>query len=175
MVQTVFVLTQQLAILNGEETITPRLIHEAVRTNLRIIEDLLAETRMRRPREMRPIGDLVDLDSVYESEDQLEDFRSSSGNHVPEKEGTSPSSVAEHREQVIGPSDDAGNKRNGHKNITSRDRKSGPKRKTNSTNDLPVPINTRKETTQTTPCRNINKFRRSPAEYLGAKIKVHSS
>jgi hypothetical protein len=79
LVQTVFVLTQQMAILNGEEKITPRLIHDTVRMNLQVIQELLGEARLKRPRELKPIGDLADLDHVYEAEDNPEEFASGSG------------------------------------------------------------------------------------------------
>jgi hypothetical protein len=69
-VQTVFVLTQQLAILTEEEKITPRLIHETVRTNQHVIKEMLGEARMKKPREMRPVGDLADIDQIYEAEDR---------------------------------------------------------------------------------------------------------
>lgn len=68
-VQTVFVLTQQLAILTGEEKITPRLIHDTVRINLQVIKELLGEARMKIPRQIIPVGDLADLDQIYEAED----------------------------------------------------------------------------------------------------------
>jgi hypothetical protein len=67
-VQTIFVLTQQLAILSGEETITPRIIRETVRQNQQVISEMLGEARMKKPRELRPVGDLADLDQIYEAE-----------------------------------------------------------------------------------------------------------
>jgi hypothetical protein len=67
-VQTVFVLTQQLAILTEEERITPRLIHDTVRNNQQLIKELLGEARMKKPREIKPVGDLADLDNIYEAE-----------------------------------------------------------------------------------------------------------
>ncbi len=67
-VQTVFVLTQQLAILTEEEKIPPRLIRETVRINQQVIEELLVEARMKTPRALKPVGDLSDLDDVYEAE-----------------------------------------------------------------------------------------------------------
>lgn len=68
-VQTVFVLTQQLAILSEEERISPRLIHETVRHNQKVIEEMLGEARMKKPRPIMPVGDLSDLDQIYEAED----------------------------------------------------------------------------------------------------------
>lgn len=68
-VQTVFVLAQQRAILTEEETITPSLIHDTFRDHQKVIEDILGESRMKRPRELRAVGDLADLDQVYEGEE----------------------------------------------------------------------------------------------------------
>jgi ABC-type dipeptide/oligopeptide/nickel transport system ATPase component len=73
-VQTVFVLTQQLAILNEEEKITPRLIHESVRINLQVINEMLGEARMKKLRAIKPVGDLADMDQIYEAEDPSDDF-----------------------------------------------------------------------------------------------------
>jgi hypothetical protein len=73
-VQTIFVLTQQLAILTGEERITPRLIHDTVRNNQQLIKELLGEARMRKPREINPVEDLTDLDNIYEAEDHPSDL-----------------------------------------------------------------------------------------------------
>lgn len=66
-VQTIFVLTQQLAILNGEEKITPRLIRETVRDNQQVIMELLGEAIIKTPRRITPVGDLSDLDIIYEA------------------------------------------------------------------------------------------------------------
>lgn len=65
-IQTIFVLTQQLAILNEEEKITPKLIHYTVRTNLSLIKEMLGEARMKKPRDIRPVGDLSDFAQIYE-------------------------------------------------------------------------------------------------------------
>jgi hypothetical protein len=68
-VQTVFVLAQQRAILTGEEKITPNLIHDTFRDHQKVIEDILGESHMKRPRELPAVGDLADLDQVYEGEE----------------------------------------------------------------------------------------------------------
>ena len=68
-VQTVFVLTQQMAILKKEEKITPRLIRETVWHYQQLIEEMLGEARMKKPREIKPVGDLADMDEIYEAGD----------------------------------------------------------------------------------------------------------
>jgi hypothetical protein len=66
-VQTVFVLAQQRAIITGEEKISARLIRDTVRDNQKLIQGMLGEARMKKTRQKPPVGDLEDLDIVYES------------------------------------------------------------------------------------------------------------
>jgi hypothetical protein len=142
-VQTVFVLTQQLAILNGEETITPALIHDAVRMNLRIIDEMLGEARLKRPRTPRSTADLIDLDYVYEADDfDLFKFTDS----APPGKVLAERMTAKGRE---------------HRMIKGTERPSTKQQKS----DVPLPHNGRKRT-RVNPSSNIKRFRKSTDEYI---------
>jgi hypothetical protein len=62
--QTIFVLTQQHTILTGDEKITPRAIRDTVRVNQKLITEMLSESRMKKPREIPPVGDLADFEDI---------------------------------------------------------------------------------------------------------------
>lgn len=70
-----------MAILAEEEKITPRLIHETVKLNQQIIKEMLGETRMKKPREIKPVSDLDDLEQVYEAKDPLERLSAEASNN----------------------------------------------------------------------------------------------
>lgn len=176
-VQTIFVLTQQLAILTEEEKITPRLIHDTVRNNQQLIQELLGEARIKKPREIKPVEDLTDLDNVFEAEDPPDDL--SVGARVDE---TMNKVIAE-----VDAGAEAGVDSQPKQVATTSGSKAGrglrpSGRKTNKSNRPPTPESNKllKEAprspgtqmhgrTKSADSRKIDKYRKSPDEYLKGK------
>ncbi|HEX7316726.1 MAG TPA: ATP-binding protein [Pyrinomonadaceae bacterium] len=175
-VQTIFVLSQQLAILSGEEKITPRLIRETVRQNQQVISEMLGEARMKKPRELRPVGDLADMDQIYEAElspvvtqDEHDDDLDSTNSLVRSNAGEDggdivqpvPANVNTRPETVP------------DKKVPSSKGKStgkalGGQRENLSRNDLRNPLTRSSEQIHSKSSRK-NKYSRPPGEYLKRK------
>ena len=165
-VQTVFVLAQQRAILNETEKITPRLIRETVRDHQGLIEQILGEARMKRPRAIPQVGDLVDLDQVYEAEELADDF--------PDK--ASQDDALNHITEEAAAGEESANKSKGLASVSTPDRKvknannkPAPKRDKFSKDDLRNPANRAGAETKSGASRKKDKYSRSPEEYLKAK------
>jgi hypothetical protein len=177
-VQTIFVLTQQLAILNEEEKISPRLIRETVQTNLHKIKEMLGEARMKKPREIRPVSDLADMDDrIFEAEDYVNgsatrlSTNQSMNKTLSEVDESRPgagdgqstsNSVATKPKAEVDSMGSAGkpNTRNNNHN---------PKRAKSSKGDLPGPRARTAKKTQSKVASKKGKFSRPPQEYLKQK------
>jgi hypothetical protein len=173
-VQTVFVLTQQLAILNEEEKITPRLIRETVRMNQSVIEDLLGEARMKKPRELKPVGDLADLDQVYEWEDSAdggmagasENNNTAAGTSSHDTDGISGVNTQSKSGSATAKSDVGLNLTSSSDKTSKSGSKLGQKRAALPKNDLPAPSSHAGKKTKSGSPRKPGKYNRSPDEYL---------
>jgi hypothetical protein len=171
-VQTVFVLAQQRAILNETEKITPRLIRETVRDNQKLIEEILGEARMKRPRTIPQVGDLVDLDQVYEAEDTAEQDTDDEMD-VTTGGGTS----SERSGSKVGPKcDEAATKFPAQVGVSLSDRKvkninskPAPKRFKFSKDDLRNATTRAGAETKSGGFRKNDKYGRSPEDYLKEK------
>lgn len=175
--QTIFVLTQQLAILNREEKITPRLIRVTVQANLEEITEMLGEARMKKPREIRPVGDLADMDDIYEAEIETDNFHDEANGQnpvnesVPEAGGTedvatkswSKTEKATAKPKVARSMISPGSK------VNKSGKASGRKPAKLPESDLPSPTNKSSERPKRKGASKTDKFSRSPAEYLNSK------
>jgi hypothetical protein len=171
-VQTVFVLAQQRAILNETEKITPRLIRETVRDHQKLIEEILGEARMKRPREIPQIGDLVDLDQVYEAEEPTEQDTDD------EMDGTTGGGTSSERSgtKVDPKCDEAATKFSAQVGVSLSDskvkninNKPAPKRVKFSKDDLRNAATRAGAETKRGGYRKKDKYSRSPEEYLKEK------
>lgn len=174
-VQTVFVLTQQMAILKEEEKITPRLIRETVRHYQQLIEEMLGEARMKRPREIKPVGDLMDMDEIYEADNFDDTPLTESGgseamnNMTPVEAGVDTDAAqpstksASNKSTVVRglpPSDSQPKKVN---------KKPKPSHKKLSKDDLRNPSTRRGAPSQSGGFRKKDKYIRPPDEYVKVK------
>jgi hypothetical protein len=174
-VQTVFVLTQQLAILTEEEKITPRLIHDTVRMNLKVINELIGEARMKSPQEIKPVGDLADLEQIYEVENPLEEF----SDMVSEEVSTTTTQFNASRgfDGEAQPKNDetaikftkGADQSNSISKIQKLKLKPQPKRPISSNKVTWPQASTAKRKTNNHNCQKKDKYRRSPDEYLKRK------
>lgn len=176
-VQTVFVLTQQLAILTGEERITPRLIHDTVRNNQQLIKELLGEARMKMPHEINPVSDLADLDSVYEAQDYLSDLSAASYSNkvmndvvVDVNAGAQGGADTQLRKEKTATKSNADLPLGNLARKPSKLNKKQPPKSTKSLKDnLPSPTTRTSGRQKTGGTRVIDKYRKSPDEYLKRK------
>jgi hypothetical protein len=174
--QTVFVLTQQMAILTEEEKLTPRLIYETARTNQDAINDLLGDARMKKPRESRPVDDLADMERVYEAEEPFDD----SPDGVSGNEATNDATTVEDKpgedadvqtkEERVATKSKSGRGRTG---VGSRANKSDKKVATERTKfskaDLRNPNNRAGAKTTNGNIRKKDRYSKPPDEYLKGK------
>lgn len=161
-VQTIFVLTQQLAILTEEEKISLRLIRETVRNNQQVIKELLGETLMKTPRQVAPVGDLSDLDTIYEAADFPNSLPASAGGgEVSNEITTQVDAGADHRADDHQRQAGATGKSKVDSGLTT----SGINDKKLNTRSAPRRKNPSKDDLQ----KRKDKYRRSPTEYLKGK------
>jgi hypothetical protein len=204
-VQTVFVLTQQLAILTEEERITTRLIHEtamkvsaklliplegtfsssvekrrfiaAIQHNQQVIKELLGEARMKAPRPIMPVGDLTDLDEIYEAEDPPYDFPTgATGNEningisaEVDAGGNANVKAQSKKERTTTKSKAKLSPRTSGSKTNNSDKKLAPKRTRLSKEDIRNPAPMMGEQTKGGSSRTTDKYRKSPDEYLKGK------
>jgi hypothetical protein len=161
-----------MAILKKEEKITPRLIHETVRHYQQKIEEMLGEVRMKRPREIKPVGDLADMDESYEADD-FDDIliTGTSGNDatsdIPrDKAGVDADAVQlapvgpNNKPQVVPSSLSSGSQ------SKKLNKKPGPTHKKLSKDDLRNPKTRKGSQTRNGGSRKKDRYSRSPDEYL---------
>jgi hypothetical protein len=176
-VQTIFVLTQQLAILTEEEKITRRLINETVRTNQHIIKEMLGEARMKQPHPIRPVSDLADLDRIYEAPDDLsdrfteEEIESDDINGFPAE--TKPvgdnGDAASRKQNKANTIIKAANRTALAKATNKLNHKSDQRRKELSKDDVRNSANRKGGKTRRGSTRKKDKYSRSPEDYLKGK------
>jgi AAA domain len=175
-VQTVFVLTQQRAILNEEEKITPRLIRETFQINQQAIEKIFGETRMKKPREIKPVSDLADMDQIYEAEDLSECFSTNVGaedtrNTVETEDKVVRDATCDSRQKnaksATSTQDKSGQTSAGSN--TKKSRKKQSSKQATLKSDLPIPTTSVSGQANDSGSRKKDKYRRSPDEYLKRK------
>lgn len=175
--QTVFVLTQQLAILTGEEEITPRLIRETVKLYQQVIEEMLGEARMKKPREIRPVSDLDDLEQIYESDDPLARLSAAVGGSGSMKDlppassggaGTAVEARPKQKEAATIPKGTPGRKSSGNKNDKAGN-KTASGRAGFSKDDLRTRAAQPGKRTKSSGSQKRDKYSKSPDEYLNEK------
>jgi hypothetical protein len=177
-VQTVFVLAQQLAILTEEEKLTPRLIYATVCINQDAINDLLSDARMKKPRESRPVDDLADMEQVYEAEEPFDDSpNGASGNKATnnetaaeDKAGADAGTHVQTKEEGVATKSKS---ERGRTAVSSRAKKSGkngaPESAKFSKADLRNPNNRAGGQTKGGGTRKKDRYSKPPDEYLKGK------
>jgi hypothetical protein len=175
-VQTVFVLAQQAAMLTEEEKLTPKLIYETVHANQDAINDLLGDARMKKPKESRPVDDLADMEPVYEAEEPFDDSPDgASRNKATNNETTAEDKAGEGadvqaKEERVATKSKNGRGRTG---ISSRANKSDKKGATERTKfskaDLRNPNNRAGGQTKSGSTRKKDRYSKPPDEYLKGK------
>jgi len=172
--QTVFVLTQQLAILTGEEEITPRLIRETVKLYQKVIEEMLGEARMKKPREIRPVSDLDDLEQIYEADDPLARLSAAVGGNGSMKDlppassggaGTAIETRPKQKEATTIPQGTSGLKSSGNKNDKAG-KKTASGRTGFSKDDLRTRAAQQGDRAKSSGSQKRDKYSKSPDEYL---------
>lgn len=175
--QTVFVLTQQLAILTGEENITPRLIRETVKLYQQVIEEMLGEARMKKPRVIKPVSDLDDLEQIYEADDPLARLSAAVGGNGSMKDlppaagggaGTAVEARPKQQEAATIPKGTPGRKSSGNKNDKAG-KKTASGRAGFSKDDLRTSATQPGKRTKSSGSQKRDKYSKSPDEYLNEK------
>lgn len=175
--QTVFVLTQQLAILTGEEKITPRLIRETVKLYQQVIEEMLGEARMKKPREIKPVSDLDDLEQIYEADDPLARLSAAVGGNGSVKDllpaasggvGTAVEARPKQKEAATTPKETPGLRSSGNKNDKAG-KKTASGRSGFSKDDLRTRAAQPGKRTKSSGTQKRDKYSKSPDEYLNEK------